>query len=523
MKQHAIFQEVQTSSIQSSTFDMSHDVKTSFNMGELIPVLNQEVYPGDTWKCSSENMLRFQPLLGPIMHKVHVKMEYFFVPNRILWTQWKNFITGKTTPDHPFFTGLSEINKGSLGDYMGLPIDGLDDTQNLNALPVKAYQQIWNDWYRAQHIQEERGIPLNSGENTLMGDLAKGEPYKRGWRMDYFTAGLPFAQEGDAVKLPLTNTGTVPVVLDLNDGLPQPQLIKRANGDPQDQQSLRSSAVLGTFVAGNGTQAYLDPNGTLKVDLEAEAVEITTLRNALIVQEFLETKARSGSRYVESLRAFFKVKSSDARLQRAEYIGGHTQNMAISEVLATAETTNTPIAAAGIVTPVGQMSGHGISVGSTSTLSYTAEEHGFIMAIASVVPMTAYQQGIHKQWQRFDQFDYAWPQFSHIGEQEVLNKELYAGVANPDISNGTFAYMPRYGELKFINSKVSGDLRDNLDFWHLGRKFSNLPTLSEEFIECDPDRRIFAVIDEEVDSIIAHFYMNITANRRFPKHAVPHV
>jgi len=230
-------------------------------------------------------------------------------------------------------------------------------------------------------------------------------------------------------------------------------------------------------------------------------------------QEWFEKNARGGTRYIESILSHFGVRSSDARLQRPEYIGGDYQNMVISEVLSTAENTDASI-------PVGQMAGHGISVGGGKHFSYRAEEHGVIIGLISVVPDTAYQQGAHRKFTRFDRLDYPWPVFGNLGEQEVLNKELKWDHATP---NGVFGYNPRYSEMKFANSRVAGEMKSTLTFWHLGRIFATDPSLNNTFIQCNPSTRIFAVTDDEEDHIVAHCFINARVNRKLQRYGIPSI
>jgi len=229
------------------------------------------------------------------------------------------------------------------------------------------------------------------------------------------------------------------------------------------------------------------------------------------LQEWLERNARGGTRYVESILSHFGVKSSDARLQRPEFIGSSKQNMIISEVLSTAENTEANV-------PVGQMAGHGISVGGGNNFSYRCEEHGIIIGIMSVRPKTAYQQGIHKSFLRLDHLDYAFPTFANIGEQEVLVREVYAASPTPA---EIFGYVPRYADYKFLNSRVAGEFKTTLAYWHLGRIFSGNPRLNEDFIKCDPSTRIFAVTDPEEDHIFAHVFNNVSVNRKLPRFGIP--
>lgn len=517
-----IFNSIQLPRVGSNKFDLSHDVKMSFKMGELVPTACLEAIPGDQFEINVENLLRFAPLVSPVMHKVRVTTHYFFVPNRILWPQWEDFITGNADIEHPYIrlqldTDLEQAEVGSIADYLGVPtgiVGGAADYLDVSALPFAAYLKIYDEYYRDQNLIAEAFEPLVPGDNTLVGaylDMFGGTPYRRAWQHDYFTAALPFAQKGDSVQLPLTQNLTVPVELQPNTGVAK--WVDASDG---------TDAAAGTPNLGTGgftrdstnDEINYDPSGTLTVDVQADAVDITTVRRAFRLQEFLERAARGGTRYTELILSMFDKKSSDARLQRPEYIGGSKQNMVISEVLATAETT-----AAGV--SVGTMAGHGISVGGGNTFRFTCEEHGFVIGIINVQPDTAYQQGLHRRFSRRDRLDYPWPTFANIGEQEVLNKELYVNNTTNAVKDTVFGYVPRYAEMKYEPSRVAGEMRSSLDFWHLGRIFSSQPQLNENFINCIPDTRIFAIEDPNVDHIYSHIFNNISVRRKLPRFGTP--
>lgn len=256
--------------------------------------------------------------------------------------------------------------------------------------------------------------------------------------------------------------------------------------------------------------------GGLYVDASVDAATINDLRRAFRLQEWLEKMARGGSRYIEQILVHFGVKSSDARLQRPEFLGGSKLPVIVSEVLQTAQ----DISSVDDSTPLGTMAGHGLSAGRGNNISYYAEEHGYIFGIMSVTPLTAYQQGLHRHWTRRSYLDYAWPSFAHIGEQEVLNKELYFD-SSDDKNDETFGYVPRYSEYKYMASRVAGDFRENLAFWHLGRIFESRPALNTEFIECNPRKDIFAVQDNDTQSLWSHVYHSIRVTRRLPKYGTP--
>lgn len=517
-----IFNSVLLPKVDTNRFDLSHDVKLSFSMGELIPTCLMECLPGDQVSISVQNMLRFAPLISPVMHRVIVTTHYFFVPNRLLWPEWEQWITGNSDVEAPYLNIVADqtIPVGTLGDYLGIPTGLYQIPLRVSPFPIAAYVKIWDEYYRDQNLQSELFQPLVAGANAgFYASIDTEFPFKRAWMHDYFTAALPFAQKGDAVQVPLTVQDNVPVTLDAG-GIPNAGLLKDA-----DDQTTLLTGDLSSDAGGNlnvdpdtGGAVY-DPNGTLSVDIQSDAVDINTLRRAFRLQEWLEKNARAGTRYIESILSHFGVRSKDARLQRPEYIGGSKQNMVISEVLSTAETTDANV-------PVGQMAGHGISVGGGNSFNYRATEHGFIVGLINVQPVTAYQQGLHRLWSRFDKLDYAWPTFANIGEQEVLLKEIMANPLDLGPSpDDVFGYVPRYAEYKFMNSRVAGEMRTSLAFWHLGRIFSQAspPVLNEEFISADPSTRIFAVTAAEEDHIFAHIFNNVSAVRKLPRYGIPQI
>lgn len=502
------FTEQPTEKVPSNVFDLTHDIKTSFNPGELVPTTVIETIPGDKFKIGVENMLRFAPLISPVMHMTDVTTHYFFVPNRLVWEEWPKFIIQHDDPIEAPYMNVSEIVEGSLMDYLGFPTGVYGSLLKVSVLPLAAYLRIWNEYYRSQDLQDEYYATVVPGDNTsLYYQWAYDRPPVRGWQHDYFTACLPWPQKGDTVQVPLTqNPSGAPVVLD--NPLQNYGKVRRPDGT-QVAGSNPLFSENGDFYIGNSNgRGVYDPNGTLRADIQEVAAPIETLRRAMVLQQWLEKNARGGSRYIESILAHFGVMASDARLQRPEYIGGSKQKMVISEVLSTAETADMP---------QGNMAGHGLSIGGGNTFATYCEEHGFIIGIISVRPKTAYQQGLHRQFSRFDALDYAWPSFAHLGEQAVLNREIYAVGDEPNL---TFGYIPRYSEYRYIPSRVSGEMRSTLSQWQWGRIFASQPVLNGDFIACNPSNRIFAVTTN-VDHIYAHIFNNITVLRKLPKFAVP--
>lgn len=513
----SIFSDIKIPRIGSNHFDLSCDVKMSFQMGKLTPTHIQEVIPGDQFTISTETFLRMAPLAAPVMHKMDVYHHWFYVPNRLLWDGWEKFVTGgqlydPTTPAFPYITNFA-VEKSSLGDYMGLPTtDPTPVDEQINAMPFAAYQMIYNEYYRDQNLEQPIDYKLNDGNNLPL-ELLKIR--RRAWEHDYFTSALPWAQKGDPVPIPFEGN-------DVN--------VTYTRTGTGGQVYTHNAAGIGTggvYTGGaSGDTAYLqdhtgknldyDPKGTLKAETSEleNSSTINDLRLAIRLQDYLEKAARGGTRLTEWVYEMFGIKSSDARLQRPQFLGGTKQPMVISEVLQTSETADTP---------QGNMSGHGVSVGDGKRISFRAEEHGFIIGIISVMPKTSYQQGIPKVFLKQDKFDFAIPSFAHLGEQPIVNKELKY-LPGQSINNDTFGYVPRYTEYKFNMARTSGDFRDSLSYWTLTRIFSGIatPTLSEEFIQCDPSTRIFAVEDPTVeDHIYGHLFHRINARRKLPRFADP--
>lgn len=466
---------------------LSHYKLLSCDMGELVPIGLTEVLPGDTIQHATSALVRASPLLAPVMHPVHCRIHHWFVPHRIIWEDWEDFITGGSdgADDSIFPTitigGGSGAAIGSLADYLGVPT-GVNNIE-VSALPFRAYALIWNEFYRDQDLQTELTIDLTSGPDTTTNTALQ----HAGWEKDYFTSARPWEQKGPAITIPLGTTAPV-----VSTGT-NPQLRAHPAGVTdygwfQTNSTTRSYA---NGFGGSGNLMFGSDTG-LETDLTgASAVTVNILREALALQRFAEARARYGSRYVEYLR-YLNVRSSDARLQRPEYLGGGKQTLQFSEVLQTAEGEN----------PVGELRGHGISAMRSNRYRRFFEEHGYVISVMSVRPKTIYAQGLAKTFNRRVREDFWQKELEHIGQQEVLKKEVYAASANP---NDTFGFQDRYDEYRRSESSIAGEFRSSLlDFWHMARIFASEPALNADFVKCVPPERSFAVPSQDVLYVMAN-------------------
>lgn len=503
-----LFNQVQVVKPPKSMFDLTHDVKQSQQMGMLTPFCCMEAVPGDLFQLGAEALIRMQPLVTPVMHRLDVNMHYWFVPNRILWDGWEDFIMGKASaPAFPYITaGGTDAATYPLMDYLGIPYGaGNAAPVNISALAFAAYQKIYNDFYRDQNLINEVAWKLVNGNNNA--NAANLIALRRSaWEHDYFTSALPTAQRGGAVDVPLGSVvldpswfgnGDRPLFVDQN--LAGRPLVP---GTEDVHQSTTGTAQIHI----DGATVAYDPDGSLAV----ESVSINDLRTAYALQAYLEKSMRAGGRYNEGILSRFGVKTSDARLQRPEYITGSSTPITISEVLNTTGTT---------AAPQGNMSGHGVGFVNANYGRFFAEEHGYIIGIMRVRPKPSYQQGIPKHFLKVNDFtEYLEPSFANLGEQAITKNEIYGFDTG---GNAVFGYLPRYTEYRNHPNRVAGDMRSTLNTWTMTRLFTSAPALNQAFIECTPTDRNFAVTDATLDKIIAQVVVHAKAVRPLPKYGTP--
>lgn len=521
----SIFTQVAMQKPKHNTFDLSHERKFSMKAGVLTPCFIAEVVPNDMFTIQTNQLVRMAPMQTPVMHRFSVYTHFFYVPNRILWENWTEFINGgESGEEDPVFPFLNlddmapYLTVGSLADYLGLPVEQANlDTENVSAMPFAVFKKIWYEYYRDQNLMNNpifdylKDTPLVDGDNVTNVATLCGEQF-RAWQHDYFTSALPWTQRGPQATIPLGTTADVGFKAGI---VPESTFIltsgtlSSANNITGTFPSTATGALKAAGIGGAVNNA-----DALEVLLsEASAATINDLRRAFRLQEWLELNARAGARYNEMIIAHFGISPGDARLNRPEFLGGSSTPMVISEVLQTAPQADESSVLA-------DMAGHGVSIGGKRIVNYRCREHGFIMGICTIMPKSAYQQGIHKSWFKFDKFDYFWKSFANIGEQAILNKEIYFDASDGQ-NDAVFGYTPRYAEYKYLNDSVHGEFRESLDFWHAGRIFQARPTLSAGFVTMDSDEisRIFTVTNAE--QFYVQMYHSVKARRPMPYFGTP--
>lgn len=484
--------------MKRSKFSLSHYKLLTCKMGQLVPVTWFEALPGDTIQQATSALIRCAPLVTPVMHPVVVRFHHWYVPNRLLWSNWQDFITGG--PDglnasvHPWvgtstLSGASGNNAGvsTLGDHLGVPTAGLAASLGFSALPFRAYAMIWNEFYRDEDLQTKLTVSLADGQDTTTATALQNVS----WEKDYLTSSRPWVQKGPAVTLPVGGTAKVTGIGAVSGTATGAQNNVYETDGATHNYTEGLSAIIKTSGSASPVGATNFPQ--VFADLStATGVDINTVRHAFAIQRWQEARARYGSRYVEYLR-YLGVRSSDARLARPEYLGGGKNSISFSEVLQTAPTS---AGTGGGTGGVGQFGGHGITAMRTNRYRRFFEEHGIVMTLMSVRPKTMYSQRVARAGIRGianfaglvgTKEDYWQRELQHIGQQQVNGFE-----ADASVGNAGFGYQDRYDEYRRMESSVSGLFRSTLNTWHLSREFGGAPALNSTFVSCAPSTRVFA-------------------------------
>lgn len=535
-----------------NVFDLSHDVKASYNFDYLYPFLCQNIYPGDTFNCRAEVFVRTMPALAPIMHNVDMHIFFIFCPHRLEWDEnkkadFKTFITGGEdglqNPPLPVWnysdlwqTDTTLAEHRSLVDHMGFPTVSPEETVHTSrrepicALPFRAYQTAYNELFRNQNVENEIEFSHGAGAIPQSDYTTLFTMRKKKWEKDYFTSCLPFAQRGEAVKLPIDF-----------DSVGVDQLVRvpvTVNAAQFGNDITEYGLVGGTFsnsknniaaeinASRAGEAVNLKGSGVINAgEIAFTGLSVGTIndfRYCLRLQQWLENNARCGSRYIEQLLSHFGVVSSDARLQRPELLGGGKIPLIFTDVEQTSYGTGSSD------NVLGDLGGKGTLYGKTNGFKKYFEEHGTLLGILCIIPRTSYSQGIPRQWTAMDKTDWYFPEFAHLGEQAVLNKEIYYELTRASQIEKTpddvFGYQGRFTELRYIPSSVHGEMRGDLQYWHFGRLFDAVPALNEEFVTANTRANVWAmsdIVNSGYDPFVAQIHLDIKAVRPLPEYAVP--
>lgn len=538
--------------VPRSSFKRSHTVKTTLDAGRLVPFYIDEVYPGDTFNCKATLFGRMATPIVPAMDNAYMDTFFFFVPYRLLWKHWKEFngenpLAGYQSTEYevPQMTATN-AQVQTLWDYFGFPTD-VKNKLSVSAFPFRAYWKIYNDWFRDENLQNavsiQTGAPLSStsSEDDAYGgdatqDATTVQCFYRGKRHDYFTSALPWPQKGPGVELPLGQTaaisGNLPLSGSINIAKPSsdwtvenPTLYASIPRGSSEIPSAYSTVSLNgsTRVPGQYSPVNVSLNGTADaskaiVDLSrATAITINSLRSAFALQRFYEKDARGGTRYTEIIRSHFGIISPDARLQRSEYLGGDSTPIMFNPVQQTSSTDTT--------SPQGNLSAYALTSTRVHGFNKSFTEHGIVIGLCNIRTDLSYQQGINKTWLRQTREEFYWPTFAHLGEQAILNKEIYAQGTESD--DQVFGYQERYAECRYHPSIITGKMRStyaqSVDVWHFAQKFDALPALNGEFIQDQASyqaiKRISAVQSEPQFYLDA--YLDLKCARPMPVYGVP--